>query len=591
MGAYENPALIQDRSGEIYGKSIAAFGQGIAAGLKTYTARVEARRKEALAEKKYRRQREDAINLAGVKATDAWAKGLRDNIPKDASALAFKSVEDFIAENSSAYLDAYKNRALATTAEERNKYQDEIQLFNKQAGMQTQAVANLTSGLDQVNQLVENGEGVFFQGKGEVAFKMLNIGLPINGFENLDIKTSRNEQGETILNLSANVLDDKQSVLEEYGLKPEDYKDGKFSFDVNLNTFNPNSYVAKGFDVKEFERDGVDTGFLNKGGGVNESAVIEITNAQGRTMQYYNADDYIKSITPQIVSQVESWTTGNPDDTAQARATLMKMGYSKEQADAAIDQKDQSIDAENSVADLYRDFVLNNVENTQVGRADQAVINDIKKYNETVSESQKIPVPEIRNGVGDLYIYSGSDLAQTTTTTTDGNQTEGQLERDTAEFQLSKMMGTNLTDPEYFINYYKEAGSSEYGTPMRGSSAFDAAIEARKTNGELDPQYEDYRVILAQEGREAAEQKFKEDKGIGSDDILTVDKSGAIKNRVNVRNKKSMYETVLRSQGIAAKNITTILTKFEKNAMNELREQYPDEDSETLKLIFKGQYW
>lgn len=585
MGAYENPALIQDRSGEIYGKSIAAFGQGIAAGLKTYTARVEARRKEALAEQKYRRQREDAINLAGIKATDAWAKGLRDNIPKDASALAFKSVEDFIAENSSAYLDAYKNRALATTAEERNKYQEEIQLFNNQAGMQTQAVANLTSGLDEIKQLAENGEGVFFQSKGEVGFKMLSTGLPIAGFENLDIKTSRNEQGETILNLSANVSDANQLI--PYKLNPEDTENGKFSFDLNLNTFNPNSYVAKGFDVKDFTEAGVSTGFLNDDNTINKSAVIEITNAQGRTMQYYDATAFIESITPQIESQANSWNTGDVNDNAQAKATLMKMGYSETLIDNALEQGSQPASVENSVADLYRDFVLKKIKNTQVGIVDSTIIDNIRKYNQTVSESEQIAEP----AEDSLYIYSGGDLQETTTTTTDGKQTEGQLERATAEYQLSKMMGTNLTDPEYFINYYKEAGSSEYGTPMRGSLAFETAINARKTNGELDPQYEDYRVILAQEGREAAEQKFKEDKGIGSDDILIVDKSGAIKNRVNVRNKKTMYETVLRSQGISAKNITTILTKFEKNAMDELREQYPDEDNKTLELIFKGQYW
>lgn len=562
MGAYDNPALIQDRSGEIYGKSMAAFGQGIAAGLKTYSARVEARRKEALAEQKYRRQREDAINLAGVKAVDAWAKGLRDNIPKDASALAFKSVEDFITENSGAYLDAYKNRALAPTAEERNKYQEEIQLFNKQAGMQTQAVANLTSGLDEIKQLAENGEGVFFESKGQIGFKMLSTGLPISGFENLDIKTSRNEQGETILNLSANVLNNSQSLLEEYGLNPEDYKNGKFSFDINLNTFNPNSYVAKGFDVKEFERDGVDTGFLNEGGGVNKSAIIEMTNAQGRTMQYYNANAYIKSITPQIESQASSWTTGNADDTAQARATLMKMGYSKKQADAAIDQKDQSINAENSVADLYRDFVLSNVENTQVGRLDEAVINDIKKYNKTVSENQQIPIEELK--IGDLYIYSGGDLAQTTTTTDKPTATE--ITIDEAAKTYSGYKAIDVDTPQDYINILLEQTNTDGAMPRTiDSAAREMALTKDKDGFPEYPLIYNAYVGEDEKGTDAQAAKnalLAMRDNYNENTIFILSASGAVKNVIDFNNKNQRDNYYLQKLGFKSEKVKRIQRKY-----------------------------
>ena len=587
MGAYENPALIQDRSGEFIAQGIAAFGQGIAAGLNTYTQKVEARRKEAATEAKARKQREDAINLAGIKAYDDWSKGLRDKLPKDATELAFQNVENFIQENADGYLDAYKRRALAETSEERSLAQKDINRFNELAGKKTQATANLSSALTEVGDLSEDPNAVFFSDKDQVAFKMLKSGLALDGFQDLNIVTTSDENGDTILKLTANTKEDATAILEKYGLNPEDYKDGKLSFELNLNKFRTDSYVAKGFDVKDFVQAGQNTGLLDSNGQLDTSAIVSIKNAAGREMKYYNATGYLETVTCEVEAQTQGWFSGDPADNAQMRATLKKMGYTNDEIKNAIDMGVTTADVEGSVADLYRDNILGKIKNTQTGIADKQVIRDIEQYNKTVSKDQQVPVPL----EGDLYLYSGGELEEKTTTTTTTTDTEGQIERNTAEYQLSKMMGTNLSDPEYFIDYYKEAGSSEYGTPMRGSLAFDTAINAKKPNGELDEQYDDYRAILAEQGREAAEQKFKEDKGIAPDDILIVDKSGAIKNRVNVRNKKSMYESVLRSQGISAKNITTILTKFEKNAMNELREQYPDEDYRTLELIFKGQYW
>ena len=38
MGAYDNPRIIRDTSGQIYGQAIANFGQQIASGMKTYYA-------------------------------------------------------------------------------------------------------------------------------------------------------------------------------------------------------------------------------------------------------------------------------------------------------------------------------------------------------------------------------------------------------------------------------------------------------------------------------------------------------------------------------------------------------------------------
>ena len=46
MGAYENPAIIRDRSGEIYGQAIQSFGKSISQGIMSYAESIAAARKE-----------------------------------------------------------------------------------------------------------------------------------------------------------------------------------------------------------------------------------------------------------------------------------------------------------------------------------------------------------------------------------------------------------------------------------------------------------------------------------------------------------------------------------------------------------------
>ena len=47
MGAYENPAIIRDTSGQIYGQAIASFGQSIAKGISIYGQKAQEAKKRA----------------------------------------------------------------------------------------------------------------------------------------------------------------------------------------------------------------------------------------------------------------------------------------------------------------------------------------------------------------------------------------------------------------------------------------------------------------------------------------------------------------------------------------------------------------
>ena len=281
------------------------------------------------------------------------------------------------------------------------------------------------------------------------------------------------------------------------------------------------------------------------------------------------------------------------------RATLKKMGYSNAEIKSAIEMGVTTADVEGSVADLYRDNILGKIKKTSPGRATKAVIADIEKYNQTVSEDQRMTVPM----EGDLYLYSAAELAKpTTTTTTDSKQTEAQLARETATAEAiafndalmtknSSGAYTFTTTPQNFIDYYLQRGNTSYGTPLTGEQAFDEVLEAVDKNGVPDAQYDKYRVTIEKEGRTAALEQFKKDRGIGPNDILILDKSRAIKNRVNMNNKKSMFQALLESQGFDAKNITTVLADFRKQQIAAMKEANPNVSDENLIATFKANYW
>lgn len=578
MGAYENPALIQDRSGEFIAQGIAAFGQGIAAGLNTYTQKVEARRKEAATEAKARKQREDAINLAGIKAYDDWSKGLRDKLPKDATELAFQNVESFIQENADGYLDAYKRRALAETSEERSLAQKDINRFNELAGKKTKATANLSAGLTEVGDLSEDPNAVFFNDKDQVAFKMLKSGLALDGFQDLNIVTTSDENGDTILKLTANTKEDATAILEEYGLNPEDYKDGKLSFELNLNKFRTDSYIAKGFDVKDFVQAGQNTGFLDSNGQLDTSAIIPVKNAAGREMKYYNSAGYLETVTSEIEAQTQGWFSGDPADNAQMRATLKKMGYTNTEIENAIEKGATTANVEGSVADLYRDNILGKIKNTQTGIVDEQVIRDIKKYNETVSKEQQITPPL----EGDLYLYSGGELETKSTTTTTGKQTESEFDRNDAETSLRAIMSEPINNVNDFVEKYNQFGSNKYGRPVTGEAMLYEVISATDKEGYKLDKYAEIRKLYEgteddgktpEQRKQEAFVKLKEQEGIDENTIMLFSGSGNIVDRFSVNNPEPMYRAILKSQGASDKDITAVINRLKA-----------DEDFEGFKI-------
>ena len=600
MGAYENPALIRDDRGKYIYQGLASFGQGIASGINAYAQRVDAAKKQSYEIEKERRQRVDRVNLAGNKAFNDWSKNVMDSIPANSEEIVFTNVQNFIKENADGYLDAFKAQALAETAEQRSEATAKILDFNVRAGMQTRGAANLNEHITQYKAANDSSEYVFFDKDYQIAMKMVQIGLPIAGFENLNISSKTDSNGETTLNLTADITD--KTLAKEYGI---DSENDVFDFKLNLNRAKTDSYIGKVFPPMDRDGIGSTSGILNTDGALNESGVIKTLNASNREITYYrDSASFVNSITNQANVLSKSYFSGSPEDEAQLKATLMNMNYSSDVVDNAIKMGHQQTAAtatlnadgtyempgENSVADLIRDYNLR-IDNTQQALATTETIADIERYNATVDDQQKMVVPS----EGDVYLYSPAAEVTTTTTTTDGKQTEGQLARETAAAEViafnDEVAANTFTTPQNFIDYYLKQGNPSYGTPMTGEQAFDEVLQAVDKDGVPDAQYDKYRTTLAKDGRDAAIEQFKKDRGIGPKDILILDKSRAIKNRANIDNKKSMFQALLESQGFTAKNITKVLADFKQQQIAAIKEANPDADDDNLRIIFKANYW
>ena len=130
MGAYDNPKIIRDTSGQIYGQAIANLGQQIGAGLTKHFDKVEAEKEKA--EKEIQRQQRIAYAVEDKMYADA-NKNYSKLAAKDSSLVdKFKGKVEWLLkgdENSMGALKAATLLATKTdlTSEERNMYRGIVQ--------------------------------------------------------------------------------------------------------------------------------------------------------------------------------------------------------------------------------------------------------------------------------------------------------------------------------------------------------------------------------------------------------------------------------------------------------------------------------
>lgn len=140
MGAYENPAIIRDTSGQIYGQAIASFGQSIAKGISIYGQKVQEANKKA--QEKIERQQRIAYDIED-KAYAQANKNYAELASKDPSLVdQFKKQTELLLRGDGENIGAIKAQTLLATQndltqEERQNYRN---IVNKAQTFQISAI-------------------------------------------------------------------------------------------------------------------------------------------------------------------------------------------------------------------------------------------------------------------------------------------------------------------------------------------------------------------------------------------------------------------------------------------------------------------
>jgi hypothetical protein len=558
MGAYENPAMIRDTSGQYIYQGLAGFGAGIAKGMNDYAARNELRRKEMAALAKEEQIKKDALTTDAWKSYDDWSKDLRKSLGPDVSEEVLLNTNRYATEHQQEYLDAYKNRALATTTEQRTSAQSQIDKFNERAGLTVKASTNYIKTSQKIKDMATKSGATWTSPNDQFAWTLMNNGRAgLEGVENYNVRTEYLDNGHTQLVLDAQIKEGADLTIP--GI---DVKDGRFTYKVDLNKLNTSNVIATGFEEMDPLETARSLNIVDKDNAFNTRQNQVVFENAKQKVGFYNSAGFLDSMKQQVSAEVNSWwSTSDPETLSKIKATLKGWGMSPTEVDAAIKLGSKSTE-EGSMQDALLDRQVSSIfKNGLVGIVDEDVIKKINKINEGRSDEEKFQVPALN----DKYVYSVQTVEPVKETPT--KTTEAQLARQNIEKSLSNMKEIDFSTPDNFISYYNKGGYSSYGRAVTGDKILDQLVKATDTRGNVLDEYDYLRnalngaegdtTTLAQR-RAIALKKMKEKENIGANTVMLFSGTGTEKNRFEADNKTAAMKAILRAQGYSDDDISTV---------------------------------
>ena len=558
MGAYENPAMIRDTSGQYIYQGLAGFSAGIAKGMNDYAARNELRRKEMAALAKEEQIKKDALTTDAWKSYDDWSKDLRKSLGPDVSEEVLLNTNRYATEHQEEYLNAYKNRALATTTEQRTSAQSQIDKFNERAGLTVKASANYTKTSQKIKDMATKSGATWTSPNDQFAWTLMNNGRAgLNGVENYNVRTEYLDNGHTQL-----VLDAQFEEGADLTIPGIDVKDGRFTYKVDLNKLNTSNVIATAFKEMDPLETARSLNIVDKDNAFNTRQNQVVFENAKQKVGIYNSAGFLDSMKQQVSAEVNSWwSTSDPETLSKIKATLKGWGMSPTEVDAAIKLGSKSTE-EGSMQDALLDRQVSSIfKNGLVGIVDEDVIEKINKINKGRSDEEKFQVPVLN----DKYVYSVQTVEAVKETPP--KTTEAQLARQNIQKSLSNMTEIDFSTPENFINYYNKGGYSSYGRAVTGDKILDQLVNATDTRGNLLDQYDYLRNALngaegdtttPEDRRKIALNKMKEKEDIGANTVMLFSGTGTEKNRFDVNDKTAAMKAILRAQGYSDDDITTV---------------------------------
>ena len=314
MGAYENPAIIRDTSGQIYGQAIASFGQSIAKGISIYGQKVqEANRK---AQEKIERQQRIAYDIED-KAYAQANKNYAELASKDPSLVdQFKKQTELLLKGDGENIGAIEAQTLLATQndltqEERQNYRN---IVNKAQTFQISAV----EGGGKILADLEDQKGILAQdiasthawvGSNELEKDTSMLTSYVLSGKKADGLTGSKElipgaDGSMIVKVTS-TIDENSNLFKNLDEETKEFlknNDYKLEWKRNINEWNE-GLIDEIPEKADYDQIAITNGFQSKGGGITPEYIVGgetgiskiISNGKIFDAEYIDVDGFINS--------------------------------------------------------------------------------------------------------------------------------------------------------------------------------------------------------------------------------------------------------------------------------------------------------
>ena len=314
MGAYENPAIIRDTSGQIYGQAIASFGQSIAKGISIYGQKAQEANKKA--QEKIERQQRIAYDIED-KAYAQANKNYAQLASKDPSLVdQFKSQTELLLRGNGENIGAIKAQTLLATQndltkEERQNYRN---IVNRAQTFQISAV----EGGGKILADLEDQQGILAQdiasthawvGSNELEKDTSMLTSYVLGGKKADGLTGSKElipgeNGSMIVKVTSTV-DENSSLFKNLDEETKEFlknNDYKLEWKKNINEWNE-GLIDEIPEKADYNQMSITNGFESKEGSITPEYIVGgetgvskiISNGKIFDAKYIDVDGFINS--------------------------------------------------------------------------------------------------------------------------------------------------------------------------------------------------------------------------------------------------------------------------------------------------------
>ena len=314
MGAYENPAIIRDTSGQIYGQAIASFGQSIAKGISIYGQKVQEANKKA--QEKIERQQRIAYDIED-KAYAQANKNYAELASKDPSLVdQFKKQTELLLRGDGENIGAIKAQTLLATQndltqEERQNYRN---IVNRAQTFQISAV----EGGGKILADLEDQQGILAQdiasthawvGSNELEKDTSMLTSYVLGGKKADGLVGSKElvpgeNGSMIVKVTSTV-DENSDLFKNLDEETKEFlknNDYKLEWKKNINEWNE-GLIDEIPEKADYDQISKTNGFESKNGNITPEYIVGgktgvskiISNGKVFDAKYIDVDGFINS--------------------------------------------------------------------------------------------------------------------------------------------------------------------------------------------------------------------------------------------------------------------------------------------------------